>query len=357
MTNIIYNGRIIWFDTHIDGYSAFKLVMQGIQPGFSTTPQDYVEWSEVGMSWNNNIDRVGPQYFTVDSTAISGVPYGNGNPDKLFDGSTGGGGYDKFDASNFTAAEVTFHTNELIIPSSYNFYSCDNQSLSNLQQYGAPQTFTFYGKNEQTQQYDKLITVNASQLDMSNTSVTHITAEAPSLTGHIQRVLSFDNAFGYKTVKIGNQTWFAENLHDDDGQGGILTAHPIVNGTDLGTQYYYTWDAAVRIAQNYPGWHLATTADYNTLTAYAGANTTAACQALRSTSGWNNNSNGTNLYGYNCLPAGGFEPSNHFFNAGVEGTVWEAENHYRIYMLYNNTMVNGYEGNSYKFPIRLVKNS
>lgn len=182
-----------------------------------------------------------------------------------------------------------------------------------------------------------------------------LTVNGKQLTIDGVEILGYDE-LGYKTVQIGTQTWMAENLQDDDSLGGIYTAHPIANGYDMGVQHYYTWEAATRIAQNYPGWHLATTADFNTLTAYAGANSTAACQALRSTSGWNS-TNGTDLYGYNCLPAGGIEPGGRFFNAGVEGTVWEAENHYRIYMLYNNTMVNGYEGAAYKFPIRLVKNS
>ena len=43
--------------------------------------------------------------------------------------------------------------------------------------YGAPNTFTFYGKNENTQQYEELITVSASQLDLHNSTKTTILAE------------------------------------------------------------------------------------------------------------------------------------------------------------------------------------
>lgn len=169
--------EILGYDDQIVGYSAFKLLMRGVGPHTSNYPNNYVEFSEVGMSWQDNVERIGPQYFTVDSTALSGTPWGNGNPDKLFDGSTGGGAYDKFDAHNFTAAEVQFHTNNLITPSSYSFWSCDNQWSNNAIDYAAPNTFTFYGKNENTQQYEELITVSASQLDLHNSTKTTILAE------------------------------------------------------------------------------------------------------------------------------------------------------------------------------------
>jgi len=51
----------------------------------------------------------------------------------------------------------------------------------------------------------------------------------------------------YKTIKIGNQTWMAENLAYDDGKGGIT----VEDGN-----YYYTWDAAMRIAESIKGWKL-----------------------------------------------------------------------------------------------------
>lgn len=168
--------EILGYEKTVTYYSAFKLLMQGVGQHASDYPVNYVEWSEVGMSWQDNVERFGPQYFTVDSTALSGTYWGNGNPNKLFDGSTGGGAYDKFDAYNFTAAEVQFHTNALISPSSYSFWSCNNQWSADAIDYAAPNTFTFYGKNENTQQYEELITVSASQLDMHNNAKTTILA-------------------------------------------------------------------------------------------------------------------------------------------------------------------------------------
>lgn len=56
-------------------------------------------------------------------------------------------------------------------------------------------------------------------------------------------------AFSPATVVIGDQTWMKENLAVDDGGEGIYFNEK--NG-----EHYYTWDAAMRIAKNIPGWHL-----------------------------------------------------------------------------------------------------
>jgi len=174
----IDNVEILGFEEQSVSYSAFKLLMSGVGPHNLSYPANYVQWSEVGMSWKDNVERIGPSYFTLDSTALSGTPWGNGNPDKLFDGSTAGDDYDKFDAYMFTAAEVTFHTNSAIVPSAYSFWSCKAGQWENDKPgYAAPNTFTFYGKNETTQQYEELITVSASQLDLHNNAKTTILAE------------------------------------------------------------------------------------------------------------------------------------------------------------------------------------
>lgn len=55
--------------------------------------------------------------------------------------------------------------------------------------------------------------------------------------------------FKPRTVTIGDATWMAENLAIDDGGDGIFKNEE--NG-----EYYYTWDAAMRIAKAIPGWHL-----------------------------------------------------------------------------------------------------
>lgn len=66
-------------------------------------------------------------------------------------------------------------------------------------------------------------------------------------------------------VEIANKKWMSENLKYDDGEGGITFNHN--NG-----EYYYTWDAAVRVAKKL-GWRLPNDEDWrNAIIACGGIN-------------------------------------------------------------------------------------
>lgn len=107
----------------------------------------------------------------------------------------------------------------------------------------------------------------------------------------------------FDEVTIGTQTWKNVNLAIDDGQGGITAFNVgVVNGVDLGTQYYYNFDAAVRVANSIPGWHLPSNSEWDTLASYVGSSV--AGNKLKSTTGWNGDGNGTDDYGFTALPNG-----------------------------------------------------
>lgn len=160
----------------------------------------------------------------------------------------------------------------------------------------------------------------------------------------------------YRTVKIGDQIWMAENLDFDPGQGGsgedkydwswCFDNDP--KKCDVAGRLY-TWAAAidsVKLANDAnapqvcgygrkcnlpakvqgvcpPDWHLPTQAEWNTLFLSVGGS--AAGKALKSQSGWFVinlgsyffNGNGTDEFGFCALPVGcgdreGFHDASHF---------------------------------------------
>lgn len=128
----------------------------------------------------------------------------------------------------------------------------------------------------------------------------------------------FKDPYANSAVKIGNQTWLKCNLDVDDGGSGIKRFDNVtVNGVNFGTQYYYTWDAAVRVAASIPGWHLPTSAEWNQLD----FNNT---DKYRSTTGWSDGGNGTNAAGLNIIPVGrlGNISDNSIEQLGIESNLW-----------------------------------
>lgn len=102
----------------------------------------------------------------------------------------------------------------------------------------------------------------------------------------------------YKTVKIGNQIWMAENLNFEEDNSYCYN-----DSAKYCTKYgrLYTWAAADRACPD--GWHLPTIDEFETLFATIGGQSTAG-KKLKSTSGWNNDGNGTDDFGFTALPTG-----------------------------------------------------
>ena len=99
--------------------------------------------------------------------------------------------------------------------------------------------------------------------------------------------------------------WTSIDLNVDDGQGGVSIFNDVtVNGYNFGTQYYYTHEAAMRIASNLQGYHLPTGAEVSTLMNSIGGEADDISMKLRSTYGWSNDGNGTDDYGFSVLPVG-----------------------------------------------------
>ena len=199
----------------------------------------------------------------------------------------------------------------------------------------------------------------------------------------------------YKTVKIGNQIWMAENLkvtHYADG-----TAIPLVESstswdalgyTDKAMCYYdnsttnadtygalYTWSAAMNsdtsstanpsgIQGACPdGWHLPSDAEWTELVNFIADDGYSDQEgtALKSITGWYNDGNGTDNYGFRTLPAGYRQYYGTFYNLSHYATFWSATEYYdsdawyrRLY--YNYSDVRRYDINkNFGSSVRCVK--
>ena len=102
----------------------------------------------------------------------------------------------------------------------------------------------------------------------------------------------------YKTVTIGSQTWMAQNLNYKT-TNSFCYEDSASNCTKYGR--LYTWDAATTACPS--DWHLPTKAEFETLLAAVGGESTAG-KMLKATSGWGNSANGVDEYSFSVLPAG-----------------------------------------------------
>jgi len=129
------------------------------------------------------------------------------------------------------------------------------------------------------------LTVNGKQLTVDGVEILGYGVPAPVL----------------EEVTIGKQTWLAKNLAIDDGGDGIYTRVLNYGQSDV-TEYYYNWDAAMRIAESLEGWHVPTLIELQTLLYVCGDRV--AGLHTKSTYGWYDNGNGDDRYGLSIFPAG-----------------------------------------------------
>ena len=106
----------------------------------------------------------------------------------------------------------------------------------------------------------------------------------------------------YKTVRIGNQVWMAENLNYEPESGWSIYGDHAPNEIVYGR--LYNWDAAMKSCP--PGWHLPDKNEVHELLSHCDT-VWVAGRALKSKTGWKNSSDKiTNSTGFSALPGGGF---------------------------------------------------
>jgi uncharacterized protein (TIGR02145 family) len=185
-----------------------------------------------------------------------------------------------------------------------------------------------------------------------------------SLSSALQGGSSFrDSRDGivYKIVKIGNQTWMAENLNYN------VPGSKCYNNNSANAEKYgrlYDWDTAIKACPF--GWHLPSDGEWNALVNAIGGIKTAG-KHLKARYSWNNNGNGLNTYGFAALSGGCGSSDGNFGTIGYNGYWWSSSEYSANggasgagawYMLYKSEDVSRSNyGKYYLFSIRCVQDN
>jgi len=158
----------------------------------------------------------------------------------------------------------------------------------------------------------------------------------------------------YKIAKIGEQTWMAENLNYE-AKGSVCYGNNQANCKKYGK--LYDWNAAVEVCPK--GWHLPSNDEWNTLMDLAGDKMVAG-NVLKASSGWENNGNGMDDYGFAALPGGERGLNGNFVLAGSDGLWWSRTEHENsnAYIYGMNAKVKVYHdnyGKGYLFSVRCLQ--
>ncbi len=163
----------------------------------------------------------------------------------------------------------------------------------------------------------------------------------------------------YKTIKIGTQTWMAENLNYN-ADGSKCYEDDESNCQKYGRLY----NLATAVNACPKGWHLPSVDEWNVLMASVGGEETAG-KYLKAKSGWNDyegkSGNGEDKFGFAALPGGFSTPGGSFSYVGNGGLWWidsEDDSDYAptagMYYNHENVVYNN-DGRNYFFSVRCVK--
>lgn len=122
----------------------------------------------------------------------------------------------------------------------------------------------------------------------------------------------------YQTIAIGTQVWMAENLNYKTSSGSWAYDNEPSNAATYGR--LYNWKTALKVCPD--GWHLPFDEEWDILAKKYGEDV--AGKALKSTTGWENNGNGSNRSGFNAKPAGYRSSDGSFYAIGEVGYFWSS---------------------------------
>ena len=171
----------------------------------------------------------------------------------------------------------------------------------------------------------------------------------------------------YKTVKIGDQIWMAENCAVT---GRLYTWTAAIDSVKLATDADNPQDCGSGKECTLPdtvqgicppGWHLPEKKEWDTLLTKVGGEATA-LNVLKSQTGWFRKGNGSDDVGFSALPAGDRINNGNFFDIGKLAGFWSAsETDYNYAKALDlgycsNYAALGYYNKSFGFSVRCLKN-
>jgi len=165
------------------------------------------------------------------------------------------------------------------------------------------------------------------------------------ISGTVKSQVKDVSGNSYETVTIGKQVWMAVNLNTSKFRNGdsIPEAKSALdwekaanegkpawcyyfNYTSKGLVYgkLYNWFAVTDKRGLAPeGWHIPTDVEWDKLAAALGGNA-AATRKLKSKTGWDDETNGSNESGFNGMPGGKRTADGEFEDEGAYGYWWSS---------------------------------
>lgn len=255
--------------------------------------------------------------------------------------------------------------------------ACDSDSSSGPQ--NEPASSNVYARDSDgPTSYGEIILVSSSSAapkdvvlsssEKSSSSETSVSSSSAAAVSNVEYGTLADSRDGknYKTVKIGNLTWMAENLNFDNSATatGSIDSSFCYDGIPANCEKYgrlYQEYAATAVCPE--GWRLPTANDWRDLTNTAKSEFGDNNGSLRAVGQWENtifgdNVTATNASGFSALPAGYRAKTGECDGEGTKAYFWGEDNmnHYawilsNQYDMEKESMQRGY----FAYAVRCVK--
>lgn len=200
----------------------------------------------------------------------------------------------------------------------------------------------------------------------------------------------------YNTIQVFSQCWLKENLNvgamisgnQNQTNNGIIEKYCHNNQPDSCSKYggLYQWDEMMQYATQQgsqgicpPGWHIPADEEWKVLEGAVdsqygighsvwnsqGLRGSDAGKNLKTTVGWNNNGNGTDLFGFSALPAAYRLTNGTFEVTGIEAVWWNSTPFIPDYAWYRNIhhfstkagrFADSWSYKNYGFSVRCLRN-